>query len=127
MKELSKLLSNLEKTVVSVSKNAGPLLFTAAVIIWLLVIYIYLRGIKAYLREKGKEMPADEIDRLDDLAFISSRTEEEEREFKALKGKRDELRKESVMPFYLGALILLVLAVLILGRMDLVVMWLKQF
>jgi ABC-type multidrug transport system fused ATPase/permease subunit len=127
VKGLGKLSANLEKTIISMSKSAGPLLFTFTVLIWLLVIYIYFRGIKAYLREKGKEMTAEEIDKLDDLAFIKSRTDEEEKEFKALKAKRNELKKESVAPFYIGALILLLLAVITLIRMDLVIMWLKHF
>ena len=127
MKEISKLLVGAEKSLISASKSVGPLMFTGIAIIWLLVLYIYFRGIKAYLREKGKEMTAKEIDRLDDLAFISSRTDEEEKEFKELRAKKKELEKESVLPYYLGGFILFLLAILALIRIDLVISWLKQF
>jgi hypothetical protein len=127
LKELSKLLSQAEKTITNATKGVGPLLFTATAIVMLLVIFIYFRGIKAYLRETGRLLSADEFDRLDDLAFINSRTDEEEKEFKALKAKKKKLGEESVLTYYIGGGVLLLLAALALVRMDLLVMWLKQF
>jgi len=127
VKELIKLLVSLEKSIVKLSESLGPLLFTLTVLIWLLALYIYFRGIRAYLREKGKEMTAEDVDKLDDLAFIRSRTDEEEKEFKALKAKRKQLKEERVTPYYIGALIVLIIAVVTLLRADLVLLWLRGF
>ncbi len=127
MKEISRFLDQVDKAIVSATKGVGPLLFTATAVISLVVLYIYFRGIKAYLRERGKIMSADDEDRLDDLAFISSRMDDEEKEFKALKAKKKELSKESTLPYYVGGGILLLLTVLALIRMDLIILWLKQF
>jgi len=127
VKELIKLLVSLEKSIVRLSEKLGPLLLTFTVLVWLLAAYIYFRGIRAYLREKGKEMTAEDVDKLDDLAFIRSRTDEEEKEFKALKAKRKQFKEERVTPYYIGALIVLILAVAALLRADLVLLWLKSF
>lgn len=127
MNELIKSLANAEKAAINASKSVGPLLFTVVAIIWMLVLYIYFRGIRAYLREKGKEMSVDEIDRLDELVFIKSRTDEEKKEFKALKAKKKEMEKESTLSYYLGGFILLFLAILLLVKIDWVILWLKQF
>jgi len=127
LNELIKSLANAEKAMINASKSVGPLLFTVVAIIWMLVLYIYFRGIRAYLREKGKEMSVDEIDRLDELVFIKSRTDEEKKEFKALKAKKKEMEKESTLSYYLGGFILLFLAILLLVKIDWVILWLKQF
>jgi len=127
LNELIKSLANAEKAAINASKSVGPLLFTIVAIIWMLVLYVYFRGIRAYLREKGKEMSVDEIDRLDELVFIKSRTDEEKKEFKALKAKKKEMEKESTLSYYLGGFILLFLAILLLVKIDWVILWLKQF
>jgi succinate dehydrogenase/fumarate reductase cytochrome b subunit len=127
LNELIKSLADLEKAVTNASKDVGPLLLTIVAVIWMLVLYIYFRGIRAYLREKGKEMSIDEIDRLDDLVFIKSRTDEEKKEFKALKAKKKEMKKESTLSYYLTGFILLFLATLMLVKIDWVILWLKQF
>lgn len=127
MNEIIKFLGKAEKEIISMSKSIGPLLFTITAVLWLLFIYIYFRGITAYLREKGKVMMAKDTDRLDDLEFIHSRTDEEEEELKKLKTRRDELKGESIIPYYVGGLIILLFAVLMLVRIDLVIMWLKYF
>jgi len=125
--EIVKFLSNAEKGIISVSKSIGPLLFTITAVLWLLFLYIYFRGITAYLREKGKVMTAEDADRLDDLEFVHSCTDEEEEELKKLKARRDELKGESILPYYIGGFIILLFTVLMLVRVDLVVMWLKYF
>ena len=127
MKELVKFLGKADKTIMNTTKGVGPLLFTAAVIVILLVIYVYFRGIKAYLRERGKIMSAEDLDRLDDLAFISSRMDDEEKDFKALKAKKKEFDKEGVLSYYISGAVLLLVAILALVKMNLVIFWLKQF
>ncbi len=127
MNEFIKFLTNSEKAMLDASKNVGPLLFAVVAIIWMLVLYIYFRGIRAYLREKGKEISTEDVDRLDDLVFIKSHTDEEEKEFKDLKAKKKEMKKESTLPYYLGGFIFLFLAILMLVKIDWVILWLKQF
>ena len=113
--------------MLNASKNVGPLLFAIVAIIWMLALYVYFRGIRAYLREKGKEMSIEDVDRLDDLVFIKSHTDEEKKEFKTLKAKKKEMKKESSRSYYLGGFILLFLAILFLVKIDWVILWLKQF
>jgi len=72
-------------------------------------------------------MTAEDADRLDDLEFVHSCTDEEEEELKKLKARRDELKGESILPYYIGGFIILLFTVLMLVRVDLVVMWLKYF
>ena len=95
MNEFIKSLANSEKAMLNASKDVGPLLFAIVAIIWMLALYVYFRGIRAYLREKGKEMSIEDVDRLDDLVFIKSHTDEEKKEFKTLKAKKKERKKES--------------------------------
>ena len=127
MKELVRFLGKADKTIMNTTKGVGPLLFAASVIVLLLVVFIYFRGIKAYLREREKIMSAKDLDRLDDLAFISSRMDDEEKEFKALRAKKKELDKEGVLSYYISGAVLLLVAILALVKINLVIFWLRQF